>query len=599
MTAAPASADNITPICHATGSDTNPYLYKEIDQSSTDPDGQGHGSHFSDPQMSWGNQGVWWNGTWYAPDTKKPDILGPQVTQAYCEAEGTKGPLEVTPRVTFVNPTCDVALGINFENDDKVIYTVSGLQQPGGSVTVTATPEPGYEFPRNADSTWTHTFGAAGDCRGTLVPQVPSAVPPACTGPGTSSPLVVTGASGPTGISYGVETGASTYTVTATITDVTKKFPAQADMPEGWDRVDDDTATYTKTFAPAGPCLVSVSVTTEPSATVNTCTLDGQLVLPAGTGYTWTGQTANTPGSHTVTAVAATGYQLTGQATWTIPVKAAGEGLTCPGTGTDATEVTPLAPAFIEAGCTTDPRIDYRPVTGVSYGYTGDLAPGGTVTVSAVALKDYVLKAGETATWSHTFLAKPTGAACGQGGGPVVVPTPDLDELVSPRYPSATGATCSRDGGLVVPAQPSGVLVEQTGTAPGDVTFTYTPASGFAFPAGTDTEVTVTVPAQLTGGDCIKGVETSRPEPKPGTNQPGSDGPAAGPVNAGTDAEVLGEQAVAVPTAVAAGLGDTMTDATSTASPQLAQALVAAGLLMLVMGGATGLGRRTRGAHES
>ena len=71
------------------------------------------------------------------------------------------------------------------------------------------------------------------------------------------------------------------------------------------------------------------------------------------------------------------------------------------------------------------------------------------------------------------------------------------------------------------------------------------------------------------------------------------------PVKGGTDAEVLGEQAVAVPTAVAAGLGDTMTAVSTTGSPQLAQALVAAGLLMLVMGGATGLGRRTRGAHES
>ena len=71
------------------------------------------------------------------------------------------------------------------------------------------------------------------------------------------------------------------------------------------------------------------------------------------------------------------------------------------------------------------------------------------------------------------------------------------------------------------------------------------------------------------------------------------------PVKGGTDAEVLGEQAVAVPTAVAAGLGDTMTATSTIGSPQLAQALMAGGLLMLVAGGATGLGRRTRGAHES
>ena len=170
-------------------------------------------------------------------------------------------------------------------------------------------------------------------------------------------------------------------------------------------------------------------------------------------------------------------------------------------------------------------------------------------------------------------------------------------KIVSPRYASATDATCSRNGRLVVPNQPKGVRVQRTGSVPGTVTFTYSPAKGFTFPKGTNRKVTLQVEARLTGVDCIRGVETVRPNPQP-ANGPGN-GPAAGPVNAGNDAEVLGEQAVAVPTAVAAGLGDTMTAATTTGSPQLAQALVAAGLLMLVMGGATGLGRRTRGAHES
>lgn len=173
-----------------------------------------------------------------------------------------------------------------------------------------------------------------------------------------------------------------------------------------------------------------------------------------------------------------------------------------------------------------------------------------------------------------------------------------LDTLVSPRYPSATDATCSRNGRLVVPNQPKGVRMERTGSVPGTVTFTFSPARGYAFPEGTDRRVSVVVEAQLGGVDCIQGVETVRPNPQPG-NGPGA-GPGVEPVNAGNDAEVLGEQAVAVPTAVAAGLGDTLTVTSTTGSPQqLAQALVAGGLLMLVAGGATGLGRRTRGAHES
>ena len=62
---------------------------------------------------------------------------------------------------------------------------------------------------------------------------------------------------------------------------------------------------------------------------------------------------------------------------------------------------------------------------------------------------------------------------------------------------------------------------------------------------------------------------------------------------------MLGTQA-AVPTAVDAGLASLPTAVvSSTGSPWLAQALVAGGLLMLVAGGSMGLGRRTRGAHES
>jgi hypothetical protein len=203
---------------------------------------------------------------------------------------------------------------------------------------------------------------------------------------------------------------------------------------------------------------------------------------------------------------------------------------------------------------------------------------------------NHVLAAEATKSWTHTFAAKPTGAQCG-GTDPTDPVDPVEDTLVTPSYPSATAAKCFVDGKLVVPAQPDGVVVTQTGSAPGDVTFTFTPAAGYAFPAGTDTEVTVTVPAGLTGGDCILGEEeTAKPDPE-GDKDPKGDDTDKKPVVLGTS--------VAVPTAVAAGVGGSLTHASSTASPRLAQALVAGGLLMLVVAGSTGLGRRTRGAHES
>jgi hypothetical protein len=155
---------------------------------------------------------------------------------------------------------------------------------------------------------------------------------------------------------------------------------------------------------------------------------------------------------------------------------------------------------------------------------------------------------------------------------------------VSPVPPSAGQATCSRDGSLKLPVQPAGVLMTQTGSGPGEVTFTFAPAEGYAFPEGTDSEVVVTVPAQLAGEHCIlgEGVTKPRPRPKPRDRAP----------------VVLGSQA-AVPTAVAAGVAGLPTSSVSPiGSPRLAQALVAGGLLMLIVGGSLGLGRRSRGVHE-
>lgn len=235
---------------------------------------------------------------------------------------------------------------------------------------------------------------------------------------------------------------------------------------------------------------------------------------------------------------------------------------------------------------------------GVNYAISGGAWTRlqGTPTVTATAMEGYTIPA--TAGWTVALDGKSATRDVPLGSFSKCTDEDDDtdDTLVAPLYPRATDATCSRDGRLRVPNQPTGVEMERSGSVPGPVTFTFAPAKGYAFPAGTDREVTVTVPARLTGEDCIKGVETSKPKPQPGTHTPVNDGPGAQPVKG--DAEVLGEQAIAVPTAVAAGLGDTMT-ATTTGSPQLAQALMAGGLLMLVMGGATGLGRRTRGAHES
>jgi hypothetical protein len=99
----------------------------------------------------------------------------------------------------------------------------------------------------------------------------------------------------------------------------------------------------------------------------------------------------------------------------------------------------------------------------------------------------------------------------------------------------------------------------------------------YAFVAGADTSFDHTYPT-LKSLNCVKGSETAKPKPD-------------------KTPTVLGTQA-GVPTAVAAGLGDTAGPASSTTS-LLGQLLVAGGMLLLMAGGWIGLGRRESGAHAA
>lgn len=593
MLSAPAAnaAANKIGICHAPATLSNPYTYNTVDGSSTD-ESSAHYDHAEHPAYTWGPDGAWWNGEWHAPNSARPDLIpgktlpaGTVVTRRFCNAVANIGPKSVTPSVTWTDPGCsnDNTPSWRGESVEGVSYALTaGEVAPDKSATVTATLQPGYVLAAGALAIFENKFGPVVDCTGKVAPQVPFVSQPKCTGPGTSSDFVVTLPTGPAGVSYGRIAGFVTATVTASDT------VFSASLPGDWERVSDSFARFPVEEKTAGECLVEITADA-PSATDNTCQTDGHLLLPldVDSAYQWTGDTTDAPGMHTVTAVADAGYTLTGQVTWTLTVPAAGSGLDCP---TSAKEVTPLEPTWVEAKCASDPRVDYTAVQGVSYATTGTVAPGQTVTVTASPLKNYKLKSGVASSWGHTFKAKPSGAACGNGDGDPVVPNPEpAPTEVTPNYPSATEADCSHRGFLVVPPQPAGVLMTRSGSVPGDVTFTFAPADGYVFPADAKTSVTVTVDKKLSGEDCILGEETTKPQPH-GTKSPKPRDRA--PI-------VLGTQA-AVPTAVDAGLAGLPSASVSPiSSPRLAQALVAGGLLLLIAGGSMGLGRRTRGAHES
>ncbi len=177
---------------------------------------------------------------------------------------------------------------------------------------------------------------------------------------------------------------------------------------------------------------------------------------------------------------------------------------------------------------------------------------------------------------------------------------PATPKDVTPVVPSVNPPTCEAAGSLNVPTQPTGLVAQQSGTVPGQVTFTYTAQAGYALAAGSPTSTTLTVQPQLSGEQCedevapaeVAGTESSAPKPskKPAVK------PAVKPAKAQAP-QVLGTQA-AVPTAVDAGLGG-LTAAAPAQGSLLGQLLVTGGLALMLAAGWLMTGRRQVGAREA
>ncbi len=88
--------------------------------------------------------------------------------------------IEVTPGVTFQDPTCDVGAAVIPTATTGLTYTIEGKVGPGEKVTVSASANDGYTIRGNNE--WEHTFGQ--------VPSNCAAPPPSVTTPITpTAPL--------------------------------------------------------------------------------------------------------------------------------------------------------------------------------------------------------------------------------------------------------------------------------------------------------------------------------------------------------------------------------------------------------------------------
>ena len=190
-----ASNDKVT-ICHATSSESNPYVAIKVAVNS------GYEPHLSDnpgnSPLAGHEQDFLLENTDLETCDQVADVatpLAPSVTDATCEAAGTL--------------TLTAVEGITYSIEPA--YTVGD----SGDFTVTATAEEGWTMAEGAQTVFEVSVPAALDCPANAAALAPSVTGPTCAAPGS---LTITAT---TGVTYSVTpaytAGASgTFTITAT-----------------------------------------------------------------------------------------------------------------------------------------------------------------------------------------------------------------------------------------------------------------------------------------------------------------------------------------------------------------------------------------------
>ncbi|MCX6395020.1 MAG: hypothetical protein NTV23_00865 [Propionibacteriales bacterium] len=165
MVASPANAavkgEGHTPVnvCHATSSDSNPFIFITVDDDSTKF--KGHLMHREDPNKKWQNDGTF-NGVEHEAGDLKKDRIGDYVdsdgvkhtydgviTEATCEGEVSPPEVPLAfAEVDFFGPTCEFPDRAEYDAEGKnVEFSIkSGEATPGSDLVITATAINDAEF---------------------------------------------------------------------------------------------------------------------------------------------------------------------------------------------------------------------------------------------------------------------------------------------------------------------------------------------------------------------------------------------------------------------------------------------------------------------
>lgn len=173
VTATPAEAANKVGICHATSSDTNPYVYIEVDDDSVKL--KGHLQHRNDPNKRWKSAGTF-NGVQHVADQPKPDIIGSftddqgvfqqmdgVVTAATCESQTPPEVFTAVADVDFQDPTCanENVAGFEVTVEHATWEITDGEAAPGKTIEITFTADQNAAFEDGAQTVFTYEFDEA------------------------------------------------------------------------------------------------------------------------------------------------------------------------------------------------------------------------------------------------------------------------------------------------------------------------------------------------------------------------------------------------------------------------------------------------------
>lgn len=363
------------------------------------------------------------------------------------ECGGTGEEIVIPAAPTVINQ-CDVGGQVVYpEPHLGVIYTNSNPSANSGIVTITATPDTGYEFPTDAITSWNLDLGTVTPC--IIVTPDFSTI---CRAAGSVDIDNVTIT--PT---LGIEWIIGNPTEDG-------EYAFQAVAQPGYTFPPGTVTNWLATVSSLPECGIEVTPVSPVVVPSNTCDVGATINITAVTGITYINSNPSaTEGTVVITATANTGYRIAnGSVTsWTLDL---GSITPCD------TEVIPIAPTMVlSTECGVGATITIPTQTGVTYINDNPGQTVGTITIRAEATAGYVIPGGTVNGWQFDL--------------PAIVP---CDEVVTPLAPTVIPSNeCGVGATVSIPTVTGVTYTNSDPAAVSDtVTITATANNGYVFTAG-------------------------------------------------------------------------------------------------------------------